>query len=349
MNQDWQNFLTTHGAQVQEGVVQHFGDAPAERVATRDGTVLCDLSQFGVLKISGEEAQNFLHNLFSSDVKAVTPGQAQLSSFNTGKGRALATFLIWQTGTDYYLQLPRSLSSAMQKKLSMYVLRAKVKIEDASNEIVCIGLSGANAPASIKEHVASAIPQDLMSVTQCTHNNQAHFTVIRLDTQRFQINTAPQDAPALWQKLSADARPAGSPCWDWLNIRAGVPYILPQTQEHFVPQMANLDLIGHVNFKKGCYPGQEVVARMHYLGKPKRRMYLAHVDSGSAPQASDELFSMELEGQSCGMVVNSAAAPGGGYDVLAVVQIVSHDAFPVHLGALTGARLQFQPLPYPVP
>jgi folate-binding protein YgfZ len=343
MNQDWQKFLATQGAQLQDGVAQHFGDAPAERVAARDGTVLCDLSQFGVLKVSGEEAQNFLHNLFSSDVNALTPQHALPSSFNTGKGRALATFLIWRNESEFFLHLPQGLLAAMQKKLSMYVLRAKVKIEDASDEIVCIGLSGANAAPLLQKHFP-ALPQNPLDAVQ-----HPGTVLVRLDTSRFQINTTAQQAVSLWQQLAKAARPAGSPCWDWLNIRAGIPFILPQTQEHFVPQMANLDLIGHVNFKKGCYPGQEVVARMHYLGKPKRRMYLAHIDSASAPQAGDELFSMELEGQSCGMVVNSAAAPGGGYDVLAVVQIVSHDAFPVHLGALTGARLQFQPLPYPIP
>src|SRR5512143_2511995 len=105
MNQDWQNFLTTQGAQIQDGVVQHFGNAAAERAAARDGTVLCDLSQFGVLKVSGEEAQNFLHNLFSSDVKALTPQHALPSSFNTGKGRALATFLIWRNEAEFFLHL----------------------------------------------------------------------------------------------------------------------------------------------------------------------------------------------------------------------------------------------------
>ncbi len=343
MNQDWQDFLTAQGARIQDGVVQHFGEAAAERVAARDGTVLCDLSQFGVLKVSGDDAATFLHSLFSSDVKALTPGRAQYSSFNTAKGRALATFLIWRTGADYILHLPQSMVAPMQKKLSMYVLRAKVKIENASDGIVCLGLSGADA-ATLLQRKFPALPQNPFDVE---HRDDS--TLIRLDTARFQLCAAPQQAAALWQKLGSDARPAGSPCWDWLDIRAGIPFILPRTQEEFVPQMVNLDLTDHVNFKKGCYPGQEIVARMHYLGKPKRRMYLAHIDSEAAPQAGDELFSMEMEGQACGMVVNSAPAPGGGHDLLAVVQIASHDAFPVHLGALTGARLQFQPLPYPIP
>lgn len=343
MNHDWQDFLTTQGAQMQDGVVQHFGDAAAERVATRDGTVLCDLSQFGVIKVSGEEAQGFLHNLVSSDVNALAPRQALPSSLNTAKGRALATLFIWRNETEIFLQLPQSLLAAIQKKLSMYVLRAKVKIENATDSSVCLGLSGAQAATLLQRRFA-VLPQNPLDV-----EHHADTSLVRLSADRFQIITTPQHAPALWKELGADARPVGSPCWDWLNIRAGIPVILPQTQEAFVPQMANLDLIGAVNFKKGCYPGQEIVARMQYLGKTKRRMYLAHIDSDAAPQAGSELFSMEMEGQSCGIVANSAAAPGGGYDMLAVVQIASHDAFPVHLGALTGARLHFQPLPYPIP
>ena len=343
MNPDWQNFLAAQGAQIQDGVVQHFGDAASERIATRDGTVLCDLSQFGIIKASGEDAKGFLHNLFSSDVNALTPQQALPSSFNTAKGRALATFLIWRNETEYFLHLPQSLLAPIQKKLSMFVLRAKVKIENASDGIVCLGLSGANAATLLQQHFP-ALPGNPLDIVY--HEDTG---LIRLGADRFQINATPQHAPALWQQFSAGARPVGSPCWDWLNIRAGIPVILPQTQEAFVPQMANLDLIGAVNFKKGCYPGQEIVARMQYLGKNKRRMYLAHVESDAATQAGSELFSMEMEGQNCGTVVNIQAAPGGGYDLLAVIQIASHDAFPVHLGSLQGARLQFQPLPYPLP
>jgi folate-binding protein YgfZ len=286
MNPDWQNFLAAQGAQIQDGVVQHFGDAAAERIAARDGSVMCDLSQFGMIKVSGEEAKGFLHNLFSSDVNALTPQHAQYSSFNTAKGRALATFLIWQGGNDYFLQLPRELLAPIQKKLSMYILRSKVKIENASDNVVSLGLSGPDAQDIIKELVGPP-PKNPMSVLHTTHfgGQQPHFTVIKLEDHRFQINVAPDHAADLWKKLGDVARPAGSSCWDWLNIRAGIPVILPQTQEAFVPQMANLDLIGAVNFKKGCYPGQEIVARMQYLGKNKRRMYLAHVGGDAAPKA----------------------------------------------------------------
>jgi len=341
MNPDWQNFLQRQHAHLQDGVALHFGGAKDELAAAQNGVVLCDLSQFGTLKVSGEDAQSFLQNMFSSDVREVGAAQAQISSLNTAKGRMLATFLIWQTGADYFLHLPRGLCAAIHKKLSMYVLRSKVKIEDVSDEIVCLGLSGEGATALLQQHFGSA-PQNPLAAEQ--HDNAS---VIRIGAQRYQINTSPQHAPALWQNLGASARAAGSSCWDWLNIRAGIPVVLPATQEQFVPQMANLELIGGVNFKKGCYPGQEIVARMQYLGKAKRRMYLAHI-AGNA-QAGDQLFSAEMEGQSCGMVANAAPAPGGGCDLLAVVQIGSHEAQSVHLGSLQGEKLEFLALPYEIP
>ena len=343
MNQAWHDFLSAQGALIQDSVVQHFGDAATERLATRDGTVLCDLSQFGILKVSGEDAQSFLQNLLSNDIRDVNGSRAQLSSFNNAKGRMLASMLIWRNGADFLLQLPRSQCEAIRKKLSMYVLRSKVKISDASDELVCIGLCGKNASGILQTYYPT-LPQLAMDAVQCDTD-----TVLCRDASRFQIVSTPQRAPMLWDELNKAAKSAGSPCWDWLDIRAGIPFVLPATLEAFVPQMLNFEVINGVNFKKGCYPGQEVVARMHYLGKPKRRMYLAHVESDITPQAGDELYSAEMEGQTCGIVVNGIAAPEGGFDLLTVVQTTSHDDFPVHLASLAGARLQFQALPYSLP
>ncbi len=343
MNQDWQNFLIPQGAHLHEGIVQDFGNLQEELLATRDSTVMCDLSQVGTIKVSGEEAQKFLQNLLSNDIGTVNANTAQLSSFNSAKGRMLATFMIWQSGTDYFLQLPRSLTAAMHKKLSMYVLRAKVKVSDAGDEMVSLGLSGSAAAELIKQHFGATLEHDWKVAQHETGS------VIRIAANRYQINTTPQQATGLWNKLAAAAKPAGSGCWDWLNIRAGIPVVTPVTQEQFVLQMANLDLLGGVSFKKGCYPGQEIVARTHYLGKQKRRMFLAHIDVAGTAEAGNELFSGEMPEQPCGMVINAAAAPGGGFDVLAVIQISSHEANKVHLQSVQGAMLHFLPLPYALP
>lgn len=349
MNEDWQNFLAAQGAQIQDGVVNHFGDAAAECLTARDGTVLCDLSQFGTLRVSGEEAQTFLQNMLSNDIREAGNTRAQLSSLNSPKGRMLATMLIWRAGDEYLLQLPRTLCEPIRKKLGMYVLRAKVKITDASDEVVSLGLSGANAQ-EVLQGKFDELPQLPLG---CIGIEQG--SLIRISDTRWQINAAVQQAQMLWAGLSAKARPAGSGCWDWLNIRSGIPVILPQTQEQFVAQMANLDLVNGVSFKKGCYPGQEIVARTQYLGKLKRRMYLAHIDalahidSTEPPQAGDELFSADMEGQASGMLANAAAAPTGGYDVLAVLQTSSRETQTVHWKSQQGAALQFLPLPYTLP
>ncbi len=343
MNTDWQDFLNSCGARITDGVVHDFGDAAAERAAAEASDILCDLSQFGLLRVSGEDAQTFLQNLLSNDIRETDNGRAQLSSFNNAKGRMLASMLVWREGADYLLQLPRGLCEPLRKKLNMYVLRSKVKITDASDERVLLGVAGDAALAALNARCGD-LPQANMTLVHADG-----VTLLRRDTRRAQVLLDAGQARMWWPALTAQARAAGAPCWDWLDIRAGIPFVLPQTQEAFVPQMLNFELIGGINFKKGCYPGQEVVARMHYLGKPKRRMYLARVMTDAAPQPGDKLFSAADPSQPCGEVVNAAQAAHGGYELLAVMQTEVAGAFPVHLGALTGMRLAFEPLPYPLP
>jgi folate-binding protein YgfZ len=349
MNPHWHDFLTQLGATIESGIVQRFGDTAAELNATAQDAVLADLSQFGALRVAGEDAPSFLQNLLSNDIREVSNTRSQLSSFNNAKGRILATLLIWREGDDYLVQLPRALCEPIRKKLSMYVLRAKVKITDSSDETISLGLSGASVREILLMQFGDLPQSPFGSISA------AQASVIKIGDTRWQINTSAPHAAALWTTLSQHAQPVGSPCWDWLNIRSGIPVILPPTQEQFVAQMVNLELIGGVNFNKGCYPGQEIVARMQYLGKLKRRMYLAHLDyqghpdGSDAPKPGDELFSAELEGQASGMIVNSAPAPGGGFDVLASVQNSSRETQKIRWKSLQGAELHFLPLPYPLP
>ncbi len=340
MNQEWQQFLARHNAQIQQDVISDFGDASAERLATSTATVLSYLGQFGTLRIAGEEAEAFLQSLLSNDIREVSGTRAQFSSLSNPKGRMLATMLIWRQEGDYLLQLPRVLCEPIRKKLSMYVLRAKVKISDTSDEIVTLGLSGTDAHEILGLHYGEfpLAPLDCISIEQ--------DDIIKFGDARWQVITSPQRAQMLWSDFAHIARPVGSGCWDWLNIRSGIPVILPQTQEQFVAQMLNFDLVNGVNFKKGCYPGQEIVARTQYLGKLKRRMFLAHIDSNEVPYPGDELYSADMEGQSSGMLVNVALAPTGGFDVLAVLQITSRETQTIHWKSPHGDSLNFLPLPY---
>jgi len=341
MTTAWQDFLLERGARVEAGAVSHFGDAAAELRAARDGGILAPLAHLGLISCSGEDAQAFLHGQLSNDVKQLTPERSEYAAYCSAKGRMLANFLLWREDQAYCLQLARSLLPAVQKRLAMFVLRAKVKLADASESRPVLGLAGSAAAGALRE-LFPRLPQ---RVHELVHD-PANGTLIALPGARFQLVAEADTAKRLWRQLAEVLTPVGAPCWEWLEIRNGLPLITPATQEQFVPQMANMELIGAVSFEKGCYPGQEIVARTQYLGQLKRRMVLAHVAGARPPQAGDELFSSEVDGQASGMVVNAQAAPDGGYDLLAVVQTASIAQGALHFGSADGPILSIQPLPY---
>jgi folate-binding protein YgfZ len=303
-------------------------------------TLFAELSGFGLIRFDGEESQQFLQSQLSCDVNSLEIGRAQYGSYNTPKGRILASFLLWRDEHGYVLQLPRSLCESIQKRLAMHILRSKVKTADASSEYVLIGIAGIGAEASVKR-LFRQIPSIPLAMAPA-HGMQ----LLRLDANRFQIIASPGRAQELVNVLSKDATPVEETIWGWTNIRAGIPYITPVTQDQFVPQMVNLDLIGGVSFSKGCYPGQEIIARMHYLGRLKQRMYLANIAGAEVPQPADKLYSNGLPGQASGVIVNAGPSPDGGYDVLAVIQIERVNADDVHWRDVDGTKLTFLPLPY---
>ena len=344
MTSAWQDFLCARGARIEAGAVNHFGDAAAELRAARDGGIVAPLAHLGLIGCSGDDAQSFLHGQLSNDVKQVTPVHSEYAAYCSAKGRMLANFLLWQEDRAYCLQLARDLLPAVQKRLAMFVLRAKVRLVDASASRPVLGLAGKAAAGALRE-LFPALPAQAHQVVR----DAAKGTLIALPGERFQLIAEAEAAEGLWDRLAAALTPVGTPCWEWLEIRNGIPLITPATQEQFVPQMANMELIGAVNFQKGCYPGQEIVARTQYRGQLKRRMVLAHVAEESPPQAGDQLFSSDLDAQASGMVVNAQAAPDGGFDLLAVVQTAGSAQAALHFRSADGPILSIQPLPYPLP
>ncbi len=336
MNPSWQTLLQENGARIASDDVNDFGNPAAELLAARDGTVVVPLSHLGLIRATGADGAEFLHNLTSNDVKKLAADSAQYSSLNTAKGRMMASFLIWREEGDYLLQLSRDILPAIQKKLSMYVLRSKVKLLEASEELV--GLAGPGA-AALLQNLGASVPETLMGVRPFPGG-----TLVRLGEARFLLALGADTAATTWKALAAGARPAGSPVWRWLDIRAGLPRISQATQEEFVPQMTNLDLVGGISFTKGCYPGQEIVARTRYLGKIKRRMFLAHTDA--VPALGAHVYAPETGEQACGMVVDAVPAPGGGVDVLAVIQISCAEAGDIRVETPAGPQLTLQALPY---
>ena len=334
MNSSWQDFLGASGAHIDNNLVADFGKLDQELIAARDATIISPLVHLGLIECTGDDAKTFLHNQLTSDVNHLADGSAQHSSWCTAKGRMLASFIFYHDGADYRTLLSADLLAATQKRLQIYVLRSKVKLTDLSTSHEFIGLSGPQAEAALTKAGLPnpAKPMDAVSF--------ANGTVIRLDDARLIIIVAAEAAPELWKALAATARPVGTPAWHWLDIRAGIPLITEATKEAFVPQMANFDKIGGVSFHKGCYPGQEVVARTHYLGKVKRHLYRFHSDV--AMQVGDGLCSAESPEAACGTIANAAPSPEGGYDALGVVQESFVEAGELRLGTPEGPVLRVE-------
>ncbi|TFH09506.1 MAG: folate-binding protein [Nitrosomonadales bacterium] len=340
MNSAWQTYLQNHNAVIEDDCIAHYGDASTELKNTYSNTIIVDLSHFGLIHFSGEDAATFLQGQLSCDVRKIDFFTAKYGSCCTPKGRMLASFLIWQDDNGYFMQVPMTLLITLENRLSMFVLRSKVKLTDDSNTNVRIGIAGNRSAEAVKE-IFGAAPSPYLGVIHSEHGS-----ILCLAQNRFEIIATPKYAPKLWKHLRKYALPVGKPCWEWLEVKAGIPIITPATQERFVPQMANLEAIGGISFQKGCYPGQEIVSRTQYLSKLKRRMYLANIPTKEPVAAGDELYSDDRAKQSSGMIVNAAPSPEGGYDVLAVIQTESVEAEKIYWKTLNGPMLRIMPLPY---
>ncbi|ABO54823.1 MULTISPECIES: YgfZ/GcvT domain-containing protein [Burkholderia] len=321
---------------------------PRPSAADFDAPAACmPLAQFGVIDVAGDDAATFLHGQLTNDIEHLDAASARVAGYCSPKGRLLASFLAWREGHGVRLLVSKDVQAAVQKRLSMFVLRAKAKLSDASDAVAVVGFSGDVRDAL--SGVFDALPDGV------------HVKVDGPAGVLIRVPDAAGRKRYLWigPRAEVDARiaalagtlPVVSPAvWDWLDVRAGEPRITQPVVEQFVPQMVNFDVIGAVNFRKGCYPGQEVVARSQYRGTIKRRTALAHVAGETdSVHAGVELFHSDDPGQPCGMIVNAAAAPAGGVDALVEIKLAALDSGSVHVGAADGPALAFDTLPYAWP
>ena len=292
-----------------------------------------ELKRLGMLSCTGDDAREFLHAQLTNDFSALAADRARYAGWCSAKGRLLANFLVVPQAQGFLLQLSRDLAPAVAKRLSMFVLRAKVKVTDASNEWTQFGLWGTGAAERLAA-LGMPVPTGDLVVAP-----DADAVVVRITQQHFVL---------LVKAAQRDRVPGNSDegAWALEEIRAGRPLVVQATQDLFVPQMVNLERLGAVDFKKGCYPGQEIVARTQYRGVLKRRMVRARVAAAAAAPGND-LYADDLPGQASGTVVNAAPAPEGGSELLAVVQISSlENAAAIRFGAADGPQLELLPLPF---
>ncbi|MFZ3124440.1 MAG: folate-binding protein [Acidovorax sp.] len=293
---------------------------------------IAPLSHLGVIRVEGEDAAQFLHGQLTQDFVLLGMDQARLAAFLSAKGRMLASFIGFKrSATEVLLVCSRDLLAPTLKRLSMFVLRAKAKLTDATAECALYGMAG-DAILSIAGSAQPAWSKaDFGSATM--------------------VHLYPADGQprALWVAPASEAPPAGPALdpalWLWSEVRSGVATLTSPVVEAFVPQMLNYESVGGVNFKKGCYPGQEVVARSQFRGTLKRRAFIAHAAADVA--AGAEVFAASDLEQPCGTVVQVAPAPGGGVDAIVSLQIAAtQDALQV--GATDGVPITLAPLPYPL-
>lgn len=277
MNSNWRNFLQQQDAVFDADRVLRFGNAGSGLPVGPPTAIVADLSgDYGMIAAEGPEAHSFLQGQLSTHVPGLTPALSQFSSWSNAKGRVVTMLHVLDRDGRILLVLPKPLAATVLKRLSLYVLRTKVTLTDISDTLVQFGLAGANA-AELLAACGLSAPSEINAVT-----DSRGVQLLRLHgaTPRYAvIGKAPQLQP-LWTTLEDHgAHPAGSDVWTLLRILAGEPELHPETSEHFVAQMLGLEELGAVHFNKGCYLGQEVIARAHYRGAVKRHLHRAECNS----------------------------------------------------------------------
>ncbi len=326
---------------------QALASAPQGRL---DGSI--DLHHWGVIRLEGADSASFLQGQLTQDFVLLKPNQARLAAFCSAKGRMQASFIGFKrSDTEILLLCSRDILPATLKRLSMFVMRAKTKLTDASVEFSLIGLAGSaveDLKDSVQNESSDGLPESL-SAGVCWHaGDQSFIGLYAVDGVTRALKVAPVN-PNLGDNKDAAAA-LSSPdhlthaLWLWGEVRSGIATITAPIVDAFVPQMLNYESVGGVNFKKGCYPGQEVVARSQFRGTLKRRAYLVHCSAAMA--AGDEVFGMADADQACGTVAQAAAAPGGGFDAIVSMQVAAAAAGGLTFASASGAKIELLPLPY---
>lgn len=292
------------------------------------------LSHLGVIRAEGPDAASFLHGQLTQDFALLDASEARLAALCTAKGRAIASFIGIRPQPERVLLIcSRDILAATLKRLSMFVLRAKAKLTDATGDYALYGLAGTALTANGVD--PAGLPGRSVAV------GEAHAVTL------YPSDGVPR---ALWIAPAGQAAPQGAvldpALWQWSEVRSGIVTLTAPVVEAFVPQMINYESVGGVNFKKGCYPGQEVVARSQFRGTLKRRTYLVQASDEIA--AGQEVFAASDAEQPVGTVAQAAPAPDGGWAGLISIQIAAIDAGGLHARSAEGPALTVEPLPYPL-
>lgn len=340
----WKSFLKDQGATFSDENLVSFRNSDEQNESLIDKASLCDLSDQGIIKVSGEDAQSFLQNQLTNDISHIDTNSHQESAWCSPKGRIIATFRIFKREEAYYLILSADLLEHAIKKLGMYVMMSKVTLEDVSESLAHFGFSGTDSESKLLEFLDST---DLTVPSKSGQTSQyKSLSILRVagNLARFEIIGEYEDAKQLWEHFQQDATMLRNNYWSYLNISAGLPHISKESSESWIPQMVNYIAVGGVDFKKGCYPGQEIVARLNYLGKTKRRMYRLALDTDQIPSIGESLHSGN-DATDAGKILNAALTPSGQIEALAILKIAETEK-PLSLASNKDINISILDLPY---
>ncbi len=272
MNQNWKNFLLSQNATFKSDT-----DITFPAIVDDNDKTIYPVAHLAVLTVSGKDAAKLLQGQVTCDVNELTDTKSSLGALCNPKGRAITTFLLIKTSDAFLVILPEELLETVKKRLQMYILRSAVTLTDSSNQLCLMGLS---VPAMLAEPLFNTTQQDNITVNFST--THPRYLVIA-DTDK---------AIALWSERvdNQQFKPTNSDQWRYLDILSGIPWLTAETSEEFIPQMLNLDQLGGISYNKGCYTGQEIVARTHYLGKAKRTLFLAECESTTLPAPNSAII-----------------------------------------------------------
>ena len=297
---------------------------------------MAELTHLGVIRATGEDAAAFLQGQLTQDVLGLGLSEARLAAFCNAKGRMQASFIVFKRSEQEILLLcSRDILPATLKRLSMFVMRAKARLTDASAEFRLLGLMGDAA------ELIAASARSAWAKVDINHSNVIFLPLGAGQARALWCAPMAEPVPDLPDLPSIDLN-----TWHWLAVQSGIAMITQPIFETFVPQMLNYESVGGVNFKKGCYPGQEIVARSQFRGTLKRRAYVMHTDG--KPAVGQEIFSVIDAEQPCGLVAACASNPAGGFDAIVSMQTAAaaEGAGALTLGSAIGPTLQLLSLPY---
>ncbi len=311
MNPDWKNFLLAEHAVFENDTDIAFS-SPEHEGKQR----IYPIAYLGVLTVAGSDAAKFLQGQITCNINDITDSKSCLGAMCNPKGRAITTFLLVKNADVFLMVLPQELLASVKKRLQMYVLRSDVILTDSSDQLCLIGLSDGEAK-----------PGEALDFATSRQEN----IVVNLQNRRL-IIAAPDNAKRFWaEQVKLGFQPEDSAQWRYLDIVSGIPWLTATTSEEFIPQMLNLDKLGGISFNKGCYTGQEIVARTHYLGKAKREMFLAECADITPPEPNSIIIDdgQDIE-QSVGKVLGALSRENI-CKMLIVLQISDTNAYNLRL------------------